>query len=84
MSENGPLTSAFIQKRTYGPSLNRIFLSVPCPDSHGASFHLFGFLATSGFMEQGGVVLQTRGHMWMLWSEGKTGPGPPGGPSVVP
>ncbi len=62
--------SAYSQKRTFGPSLNRIFLSVFGPDRLGAGFHLFGPVLTVSFPQQLGIILQARNHIRMLGSEG--------------
>ncbi len=62
--------SAYSQKRTFGPSLNRIFLSVLGPDRLGASLHPLCLIGARGLSEQGSIVFQAQGHIRMLGSQG--------------
>ncbi len=40
------------------------------PDRLGAGLHLCWLLAPTGLTQQGGIVLQGRGHVGMVWSQG--------------
>ena len=62
--------SALGQKRTFGLSLNRIFLCVLNADRFGAGLHLFRLVPTSSLPQEGGVVLKARGHLGMVWPQG--------------
>ncbi len=61
-----PKRPLYPQKRTFGPSLNRIFLSVLGPDRLGAGLHLFCPVLTFSLPQEGGVVLQHRGHVGVI------------------
>ena len=51
-------------------SLHRVLLGVLRPDRVGAGLQFFRFLRPSHLTEQGGVVLQARGHVRVPRSQG--------------